>query len=704
MRKKFSFVAAIICAMGIAGEAAAKDNSPQAPLPAPSQTSSEGATKIRTLGVCMPVQNTPGSAGDGSISPIASAQTYFYSFEHQRYAEGSATVKVLEQAKHGIVRLLTEADRGILFDRSAGEINPADASYIYLPDEGYLGKDSASLLVDFGEGLKVKVIYYIQSVDQFTGGNEWESQFCSKTGANWKISSAPLDAKASPPLVNDADEATSLKGRQIAERVISPVFPGKSSEKPFIVSPDGLHVAYVAGFGAETEAEYGGIGDDGWKQHFLIVDGKKGKYDSVTNFQYSPDGKHTAFMVETNNDGNAGTLNFFVVDGIEGERYVVGAGPIRYLSDPKFSPDSSHFAYQISASAAVGPDYIVVDGKKGKEYANISRYSFSPDGQRLAYIVGNGASRQLDVRGFVVVDRQEGKRYEGVSAPNSRGAAPVFSPDSKRVAFIAENNASGKREEFVVVDGVEHHAATSVGGISDIVFSPDSQHFLYQSGSLSAQQQSVIVDGTDVKQYNAWAIFDAQFSPDSKRIAYVVKSDIRGGETYVVVDGQAGKHYSGKDVWVHGLTFSPDSKLVAFYVQDGATSFVVVDGNEYAGGSSEVTFSPDGSRWAYVASKVMGKRYLVLDGNDGKPYDLIVDPVFSADGKSFAYAAYTRNGNKWRVVVNGHEGKAYDLVLCKGNVDTSSLHFEGSDKFRYLAVRDKKIFLVEEKLSATKSQ
>jgi Tol biopolymer transport system component len=196
---------------------------------------------------------------------------------------------------------------------------------------------------------------------------------------------------------------------------------------------------------------------------------------------------------------------------------------------------------------------------------------------------------------------------------------------------------------------------------------------------------------------------DSTFSPNSKRIAYTVKTQLKGGEVFVVVDGQEGKHYSGENVWLRSLSFSPDSKHVTYTVQADNKWFVVADGKEYPEAIGLITFSPDGSRIAYPASIVTNsifkdKVFFMLDGVKGKSYDSVTDPVFSSDGKSFAYAAYTKKENKWRVVVNGTEGKTYDLVLAKGatdidrvsTFDTSSLHFDTPDKFHYMAVSGKR--------------
>lgn len=678
-----------------------------APLGAAAGTrQSEHATKMRTLGVCAPSPNHAYS-GDNVIEPIGKAHGYFQRYEH-RDVTGMETTTILQQPKHGVLRLLTEAD-GNAFGE--GRFVASSQLYVYLPEQDYVGKDSATIQVDIG-GTKVKVKYYFHAISGVLG-DDGRSEYCSKTGYSWQISSAPPE-EIPPPIVV-TDDLASLAGRQISERVISPMFPGRyskyTSANPLIVSPDGLHVAYVAGFGAKTEAENDGLGDDGWKQHYLILDGKKSKYDGVMDFHFSPDSKHTAYRVETINDGLGGMRSFFVVDGREGEHYVINDGPIRYLSDPKFSSDSSHFAYQISASAAVGPDYVVVDGKKGKAYANISRYCFSPDGQRLAYIANNGASRQLDVRGFVVVDGQEGKHYDSVSAPNRRdNAAPVFSPDSKRVAYFAESGTGSKREIFTVVNG---HEGKHYPGLENYLeFSPNSQHLLYLA-QIANRKWSVVIDEKEGKYYDG-TITNPIFSPDSKRTAYVVKTQDENGEVFVVVDGQEGKHYSGKSVWVSNVAFSPDNKRVTYNVRADDAFFIVADGKEYHEGFGLIT-SPDGLRLAYVAYSKKDKKYrVVVNGQEEKQYDKVDNLVFSPDGKTLAYAAYTETytekGKKWRVVVNGQEGKAYDMVLAKGAVDSSSmldtgsLRFDGSDRFHYLAINGKNIILVEEKLGVSETK
>lgn len=145
MRASICCIAALMGAMGIATDAAAENNSSLAPLIHKAQTST--ATKARVIGVCSPSPSNIYSAENG-LAPLTSAQAYFRLFEH-RSVTGSVTTTILQQPKHGVLRLITEADGNTYGE---GRFVPSDQLYVYLPDSGYLGTDTGSILVDFGGG------------------------------------------------------------------------------------------------------------------------------------------------------------------------------------------------------------------------------------------------------------------------------------------------------------------------------------------------------------------------------------------------------------------------------------------------------------------------------------------------------------------------------------------------------------------------
>jgi hypothetical protein len=119
------------------------------------QASQVETNSNRTLGFCQLIENPEhpdGSAVNG-ISPVVAARIYFNEYEHKRI-EGASLVTVLKNPVHG-----TLIDEGTLV--RAGVNGPLKESgerhYSYLPNPGYLGKDSATLLVQIG-GYKVKIV------------------------------------------------------------------------------------------------------------------------------------------------------------------------------------------------------------------------------------------------------------------------------------------------------------------------------------------------------------------------------------------------------------------------------------------------------------------------------------------------------------------------------------------------------------------
>lgn len=144
----------------------------------------------RALGVCYPVPSNYYD-GENTLSPLVAVKNYFRLYDPQTTFTGPATLTVLQQPQRGVLRLITEADRGTFFDSSASAIS--EGHYVYLPEKGYLGDDKASFLVE-RRGIKIKVVYYFKAVNGPLG-NTGAQRHCKDTGERWKIS-ANLDANA----------------------------------------------------------------------------------------------------------------------------------------------------------------------------------------------------------------------------------------------------------------------------------------------------------------------------------------------------------------------------------------------------------------------------------------------------------------------------------------------------------------------------
>ncbi len=86
----------------------------------------------------------------------------------------------------------------------------------------------------------------------------------------------------------------------------------------------------------------------------------------------------------------------------------------------------------------------------------------------------------------------------------------------------------------------------------------------------------------------------------------------------------------------------------------------------------------------------------MVDGKEGKQYDMVLEGTFSPDGKRFAYTA--RVGDKWSVVLDGVEGKQYELRQgvpffrqYPGLIVIGGIVFESSDSFRYIVLEGAKV-------------
>lgn len=406
------------------------------------------------------------------------------------------------------------------------------------------------------------------------------------------------------------------------------------------------------------------------------------------SLEISPDGEHVAYKAEK--DGKY----FIVLDGKKGKQY-------KYVSDITFSPDSKRLAYV----AQVGKEeFVVIDGQEGKRYSsnfasmpdNIEDLTFSPDSKKVAYIARESGKR------FVVLDGVEGKGYNYISDV-------TFSPDSKSLTYIAKEND----KYFIVFNNTKEELPYA---ISSLVISPDGKRRAYISHKGG---KAVVLDDVEGKSYDL--ISRPLFSPDSKHLAYSAYSGKvqvsvtpvygPGGENitpnlpprykekYVVVDGEEGKNYEGGSVELifpdsrNDIAFSPNSKRVAYRADKDHMQLVVVDGKEgkLFNKVDLPHFSPDSKKVAYTATLSEGYKnmVMVLNGAEGKLYDFIGGPIFSPDSKRIAYSA--SNNGKFFVVIDKEEGRKYDAIL--------SIHFESQDKIHYLARNGGKLYRVEENLA-----
>lgn len=214
-------LAVLIFAMGIATAVAAVPNQgsvesdPIDSMIAQANQTQAGdqSARDRALGICRPVPSNY-YGGENTLIPLVAVKNYFTLYDPQTTFTGPATLTVLQQPQHGILRLVTQADVGTILPSGGDPVDPAAGLYFYLPEQGYLGDDKASFLIERG-GIKIKVVYYFKAVNGPLG-NSGGDEYCEKTGIRWKISST-LDANGTSTLADQWGRSMGSDSIDLAE-------------------------------------------------------------------------------------------------------------------------------------------------------------------------------------------------------------------------------------------------------------------------------------------------------------------------------------------------------------------------------------------------------------------------------------------------------------------------------------------------------
>ncbi len=389
-------------------------------------------------------------------------------------------------------------------------------------------------------------------------------------------------------------------------------------------SPGGKHLVYMATRGAAAT---------------IVIDGEVQPAE-VRDVRYSDDDAHVAFIVAKKvvthviKDGKTIEIpqeeEAVRINGKDGPTYAE-------IASFQWSADGKHYSYV----ASQGPgEYLVTDGTPGKESydAGSIHALFSPDGAHQAMIGMRQGKCVYALDGAVKTEN-----YDALSGP-------LFSPNSRHVAVIAKRLGDAGEGFCAIIDGVE---GAWYKRVDSFHFSPEGEHSVY-SAQKTADSCTIVQDGKELKDYpvTLWPAF----SPDSRHLGYIVLSEdgVKLGQTFhkgfAVVDGKESKSYDTllRPPQSPGILFSPDSQRWVipakyFWATDDEAKahnypdqdlLVTSDGVEYRPEHASaieidtLTFSPDSRHLAYV---IHGGG----DGFDG--YALCVDGVQVTDFYSTVY-------------------------------------------------------------------
>lgn len=419
-------------------------------------------------------------------------------------------------------------------------------------------------------------------------------------------------------------------------------------------------------------------------QQSVVVDGTAhATYDAigVTALTLSPDGTRLGYPAEL------GGRWVVVIDGRPG-------APWDGIGEIVFSPDSRHVAYE---GLRGGSWHVVRDGKPdvGVEAVFADTLTFSPDSRHLAYVAATGATA------FVVLD--------GKPEPGFERIAQLRFGAGGQLAYVGQRRGRC----HVVLEGV---LGASHPTIVDLGFGgPAGETVAYLAGGPLGWR--AFVDGRASDRYDGAA--GLMLGQPRGAVAYAVQ---RGNQAWVVHRSAPGPPYDG--IRFETIAFTPRGELtyvarlagryaVALggghgpwfdWVEPPAFAarrwgylarlrerwFVVIDGRVRplpAGytAAADLTFSPDGGRFGFVAVK--GERAAVVLGNGEHDFDVVVADslVFSRDGRHWAALVGDLRREQLFVTIDGSGRRPFDVAEAVAAVELGSRRVDEQLLHRWVA-------------------
>lgn len=260
-----------------------------------------------------------------------------------------------------------------------------------------------------------------------------------------------------------------------------------------------------------------------------------------------------------------------------------------------------------------------------------SWYIHSPDRLHRVEVVEQGSQQHLKI------DDETPRHYLGVALETIH-----FSEDSKHIVYAAEIDSGW----VVVVDSVRSRPWP---GIGEVVLGPN-QRLAYAAND--SGRWRVILDGTQLSFFDAVMQGSLTFSPDGRRLAFVVAE---GDAFRVVVDGEPGPLYQA----VGALRFDPEGNRLAYVARRDDQEYLVI-GEKLFGpvwSLADFTLGP-GGRLGMLVRGAQGWR-AVVDGNESEIFQNIDTIHFSPAGR---YAYSVQSDSLWCVILDGERGPGYTSV------------------------------------------
>lgn len=283
----------------------------------------------------------------------------------------------------------------------------------------------------------------------------------------------------------------------------------------------------------------------------------------------------------------------------------------------------------------------------------VNNLQLSPDGKKVLYgITRYELEENSGQNDLFLIDVETGESKNITSTGDKSESNARWRPDGKKIGFLATDDNGHMQLWEMSADGSGKTMISAVeNGIKGFEYSPDLKHILYI--------KDVKLDETATEKYSDLPKANARIIDDLMYRHWDAWHDYKYSHVFYASykDGGLSEH---KDI-MEGERF--DSPLNPW------------------GGMEQITWSPDGSKIAYVAKKLTGKEYTVSTNSEIYIYDLKSgetenltkekfdgydhDPVYSPNGKMIAWKSMETPGfesDKERIMIKNLEtGEIKDM-------------------------------------------
>ncbi|WPV02141.1 hypothetical protein SNE26_10170 [Mucilaginibacter sp. cycad4] len=439
----------------------------------------------------------------------------------------------------------------------------------------------------------------------------------------------------------------------IFDNEAEPEFEGIYIEKSFVMGHDFKRHGYLIATNKTQPGDCPTCGPPGkWR---AVIDRKfSAEYDKIAGITFSDDDNSVAFaaMKKRNN----GTKYWVIV--LNNKELPGTYDAISNLS-PEFMPGGKSLMYVVKNSN--NKSMVAINGTPGYEFDHIGHGIplLSPDGKHFAYTGLNYTAKGSTV----VFDGKIGQMFDEIPEQSL-----VFSPESNHFAY----GAHSLNDWQVIIDGV---AQKKYRRVDNIAFSQNG-NIAYKAKK--GEKWIIVLNGQEGMGYDSIMTGFPKFSPNSKYLAYSVKQN---GRWIIKVEDVGmrkevsflSEDESSREGEILSPEFSPDSKRLAFVTKIGNQKMVISDGEpseKYDDIVSNIVFSADNKHFAFVAKRKktidQSKFIVVIDGKEGPECDRILNErllsdLFSSDNINTGYAACI--SGKWYFIINQHmSNQSYDTI------------------------------------------